>query len=217
MQPTGEGSTFYSFVQCLACRNIIGGYPCGSDGEPCNGNNDPFFRPGDNVTRGQISKMVALAAGFGGPTGERRFEDVAPDNTFYEPIQQLASRRYISGYPCGSIAEEPCGEGNLPYFRPSTNTTRGQLSKIVSEAAGYTGEAGTQSFADVPAESTFFVWIERLASRNVIGGYTCGGAGETCDSESRPYFRPGNNVTRGQTAKIVANTFPHNCRVSDSN
>ena len=36
--------------------------------------------------------------------------------------------------------------------------------------------------------------------------------GEPCVAPgNRPYFRPGNNVTRGQTAKIVANTFFPGC------
>ncbi|MDQ5823060.1 MAG: S-layer homology domain-containing protein [Chloroflexota bacterium] len=208
---TGTGSTFYSFVQCLACREIISGYACGGPGEPCNSSNDKYFRPGVNVTRGQISKMVALAANLTGPTGDQMFEDVAPGSTFYDPIQQLASRGYIGGYPCGTAPAEPCGAGNRPYFRPGQNTTRGQLSKIVSQSAQFNDEPGTQKFSDVPASSPFFEWINRLANKGVISGYSCGGAGEPCDAQSSPYFRPGENVTRGQTAKIVANTFYPGC------
>jgi hypothetical protein len=207
---SGSGSTFYPFIRCLACRGIISGYPCGAAGEPCNGSNDPYFRPGLNVTRGQISKMVALAAGLSGPTGNQIFEDVEPGSTFYDPIQQLASRGYIGGYPCGG-PEEPCEEGNRPYFRPGVNTTRGQLSKIVSETALFNEDPGPQKFSDVPGDSPFFFWINRLANRGVISGYPCGGPGEGCDAQSRPYFRPNDKVTRGQTAKIVANTFFPNC------
>ena len=58
------GSTFYPYIQCMACQGIINGYPCGGPGEPCNGNNDPYFRPGNNVTRGQFAKITANAAGF---------------------------------------------------------------------------------------------------------------------------------------------------------
>ncbi|HEY0071719.1 MAG TPA: S-layer homology domain-containing protein [Chloroflexia bacterium] len=208
---TGPGSTFYSFVRCLACRNIVSGYPCGGPGELCNGSHDPYFRPGLNVTRGQISKMVALGASLSGPTGAQIFEDVEPGSTFYGPIQQLASRGYIGGYPCGGPSE-PCEEGDRPYFRPGANTTRGQLSKIVSEAAQFDEAPGPQKFADVPDDSPFFAWINRLANKGAIGGYACGGPGEECDAQARPYFRPGENVTRGQTSKIVANTFYPNCQ-----
>jgi hypothetical protein len=189
----------------------VSGYPCGGAGEPCDGAEDPYFRPGLNVTRGQISKMVALAANLSGPTGDQIFEDVAPGSTFYDYIQQLASRGYIGGYPCGRPTE-PCEEGDRPYFRPGVNTTRGQLSKIVSETARFTEAPGEQKFADVPGDSPFFMWINRLANRGVIGGYACGGPEEDCDAQNHPYFRPNENVTRGQTAKIVANTFYPNCQ-----
>ena len=41
----------------------------------------------------------------------------------------------------------------------------------------------------------------------VLNGYPCGGAGEPCGPDNMPYFRPANNATRGQTSKIVSNTF----------
>jgi hypothetical protein len=61
-----------------------------------------------------------------------------------------------------------------------------------------------QIFADVPEGSTFYPHIQALASRGIIGGYPCGGPGEPCDAESRPYFRVGNSVTRGQFAKMLS-------------
>jgi hypothetical protein len=51
-------NTFYPFVRCLACQGIISGYPCGGTGEPCNANDDPYFRPNAYVTRGQLAKIV---------------------------------------------------------------------------------------------------------------------------------------------------------------
>lgn len=209
---SGTGSTFYSFITCLACRGIISGYPCGSVGEPCNSANEPYFRPGVNITRGQISKIVALAANLTGPVGNQIFEDVPASSTFYDPIQQLAGRGFMGGYPCANGTVEPCGTGNQPYFRPSANTTRGQLSKIVSNTAGFNDTPGPQRFSDVPSDSPFFVEINRLASRSIIGGYACGGTGEPCDAGNLPYFRPNGLVSRGQTTKIVANTYLPGCQ-----
>jgi len=37
----------------------------------------------------------------------------------------------MGGYACGGEGE-PCGPGNLPYFRPNANATRGQVAKINS-------------------------------------------------------------------------------------
>ncbi|MGA7733178.1 MAG: SBBP repeat-containing protein, partial [Chloroflexia bacterium] len=192
------GSTFYPFVRCLACRGIINGY------------NDGTFRPGNNVTRGQIAKIVANAAGFSDPAGAQQFEDVAPGSTFYDFVWRLADRGIISGYPCGGHGE-PCGAGNLPYFRPNGNATRGQISKIASEAAGFGDPAGQQQFEDVLPDSTFFVYIYRLALRGIMNGYPCGAPGEPCGAGNLPYFRTGANATRGQLSKIAANTFFPGC------
>jgi hypothetical protein len=193
-----EGSTFYSFVRCLACRGILGGY------------SDSTFRPGNNVTRGQLSKIVSNAAGFDNKPGAQMFEDVPPTNGFFLWVQRLASRGFISGYPCGG-ADEPCGADSKPYFRPNNNATRGQISKIVSNAAGFEDRASGQLFEDISPTNGFYAWVQRLASRGYIGGYPCGGAGEPCGVDSKPYFRPNNNATRGQVSKIVANTFFPNC------
>jgi hypothetical protein len=129
------GSTFYVWIERLSTRGIIQGYPCGSPGEPCQPpGNRPYFRPYNNVTRGQLSKITSGAAGWTEtPTGQT-FEDVAPGSTFYLYIERMAARSVIQGYPCGG-AFEPCvPPGNRPYFRPFNNATRGQMSKIATLA-----------------------------------------------------------------------------------
>jgi hypothetical protein len=193
--------TFYANVRCLACRGIISGYADGT------------FKPDNLVTRGQLAKIVSNAANFTESPGAQIFQDVAPDHPFYEWINRLTNRGYMSGYTCGSPGE-PC-VNNRPYFRPFANATRGQTSKIVANAAMIeTNIPPTQqSFEDVPPTQTFWLWIERLAARGVMGGYQCGGPGEPCIlPANRAYFRPNNNVTRGQSAKIVSNTFFPDCR-----
>ncbi|MEO8287330.1 MAG: S-layer homology domain-containing protein [Chloroflexota bacterium] len=192
------GSTFYPFVRCLTCRGIVNGYP------------DNTFRPNNSVTRGQLSKTVANAAGYSEPAGAQLFEDVAPGSTFYDFVQRLASRGYISGYLCGGPVE-PCGVGSLAYFRPNNNATRGQISKIVSNAAGLNDPAGVQIFEDVAPGSTFYDFVFRLASRGYMNGYPCGGPDEPCSTGNMPYFRPNANATRGQTSKIVGNAFFPGC------
>jgi hypothetical protein len=193
-----QGSTFYANIRCLACRGILGGY---SDGT---------FRPNNDITRGQLSKIVSNAAGFNEPVSSRLFEDIPTTHAFYTWIQRLASRGHIGGYPCGGEGE-PCGASNRPYFRPNANATRGQISKIVSNAAGFSEPPGGQLFEDVDPGDTFYEWVQRLASRGIMGGYPCGGVGEPCGAGDRPYFRPNNNATRGQVSKIVANTFFPGC------
>jgi hypothetical protein len=203
------GSTFYPWIRCLACRGIAGGYPCGGPGEPCPGQ---YYRPGANVTRGQTAKIIAGAAGFSETPTAQMFEDVPPTGTFYLYVERLAARGIIGGYPCGGPFEPCVAPDNRPYFRPGNPVTRGQLSKIVSGAAGWTETPTAQTFADVPPGSTFYLYVERMAARGIIGGYPCGGPFEPCvGPANRPYFRPNNNATRGQMAKIAALTFFPNC------
>jgi hypothetical protein len=203
---------FYPSVRCLSCQGIVSGYPCGGPGEPCDPQNTPYFRPNNSLTRAQLAKIVSNSAGYEEDPGAQRFQDVPADHTFYPYVNRLTSRGHMSGYPCGQTPDEPCVQpANLPYFRPSADATRGQVSKIVSNAAGFGGDPAGQTFADVPPANPFYVWIERLASREIVGGYPCGGVNEPCDPQSRPYFRWGSNVTRGQASKIAANTFFPSC------
>lgn len=201
---------FNPFVRCLACRGIVSGYQCGGPGEPCDANNNPYFRPNSSITRGQIAKVVANAAGLTEDSGEPIYADVPSGHPFYSWINRLTLRGYMGGYDCGGPLE-PCNGENQPYFRPYNNATRGQLSKIVSNAANYVEIPTSQTFEDVPNTHPFYVWIERLASRGIMGGYPCGGPFEPCGGGNLPYFRPGSEVTRGQASKIVANTFRGSC------
>jgi hypothetical protein len=41
--------------------------------------------------------------------------------------------------------------------------------------------------------------------QDLVTGYPCGGPGEPCDAENRPYYRPGGLVTRQQMAKFIDN------------
>jgi hypothetical protein len=101
---------FYQYIETAAHEGIVSGY---SDGT---------FRPFNNVTRGQLCKIVVIAAGWplvnpSIPT----FSDVPLENAFYSYIETAYDHGIISGYADGT-------------FRPGNNATRGQISKIVYES-----------------------------------------------------------------------------------
>lgn len=172
------------------------------------------FHPNYNVTRGQLAKIISNSAGYDDPPGAQMFEDVYTYDTFYAWVNRLARRGILTGYPCGGPGEPCVPPANLPFFRPNRNATRGQIAKIMSNAAGYSEPHTEQDFADVPSTSTFYIYIARLYSRSIVGGYPCGRRGEPCVPPANlPYFRPNNNATRAQTAKMDAKALLPDCYV----
>jgi hypothetical protein len=120
------------------------------------------------------------------------FSDVCAGDWFYPYVMDLHNAGAIGGYPDGT-------------FRPNNNITRAQVMKVVVLAFGLEAVIpGTATFADVPVGSTFYDYVETGVGNGVTSGYPCGGAGEPCDSRHRPYFRPNNQVSRGQLAKMIA-------------
>jgi S-layer homology domain len=112
------------------------------------------------------------------------FTDVQSSDYFYQAVRYLYCHGIVSGY----------GDGT---FKPYNLTTRGQLTKIVTLAEGWTlYTPPTPTFRDVPASHAFYAYIETSYSHGIISGYNCGAG---CLE-----FRPGNNITRGQVCKVVA-------------
>ncbi|HEY0071473.1 MAG TPA: S-layer homology domain-containing protein, partial [Chloroflexia bacterium] len=152
------GDTFYEYIQCLACRHIVTGYP------------DGLFHAERNITRGQISKVVSNSAGFFEDPGPQIYDDVPPGSPYYDYINRLTNRGIMSGYPCPDRPSGGCSPDNPVIFLPNANATRGQLAKIVSNAAGFDEAVSGQFYADVPETgegSQFYEWIMRLTNRGV--------------------------------------------------
>ena len=141
-----------------------------------------------------MAKIVVLAEGwpiYTPPTPT--FRDVPADHVFYTFIETAYNHGIISGYACGT--------GCLEY-RPGNNVTRAQLSKIIVLVAGWQllSPPPPPHFNDVPPGSVYYDFIEEAYCHQVFSGYNCGGPGEPCPGL---YFRPGNNATRAQIARMV--------------
>jgi hypothetical protein len=107
------------------------------------------------------------------------FNDVAESDWSYGPVQYLAARNIVSGYPDGT-------------FRPNELVTRAQFSKMMVTAMGWdviTPPSG--HFSDVPADYWAYSYIETAAAHGAISGYSDG------------TFQPSAAVTRAQIAKMI--------------
>jgi hypothetical protein len=110
-----------------------------ADGYP-----DGTFRPDQAVTRGQLAKMVAdgLEIPLADPATPS-FSDVAPNFTFYQPIEGDAAAGVIFGYPDGT-------------FRPAADITRQQTASILGqwlaqqEIAALSGVQGAKGYYASP-------------------------------------------------------------------
>lgn len=118
------------------------------------------------------------------------FTDVCPGEWFYEPVLSLYNLGALGGYEDGT-------------FRPGNMITRGQVMKVISIAFELDAAIpGNNTFADVPQGSTFFDYVEIGYAHELATGYPCGQP-EPCDTQNRPYFRPGNHISRAQLAKMI--------------
>ena len=175
------GTYYYEPVRYLACRGVISGY------------DDHTFRPANLTTRGQMVKIIVRAFGYAPSVPDQpTFTDVPLTHPFYSYIETAAANGIVSGYADHT-------------FRPEADVTRGQLAKIVVEAADWRPNVPTTpTFQDVDLENAFYGVIETAAAHGVISGYNCGSPGEPCGAAPGAlYFRPGADATRAQISKIV--------------
>ncbi len=173
------GNTFYVAIHYLNCRGVI------------NGLDPTHFGPSGTSTRGQFAKVVVLGFGipFYTPSGSPDFLDVPSSYFAFLYIESGFHAGILSGFDLATC--QAYGFNGACYL-PNIPITRGQLTKLVVNAAHYTlVTPGTQTFTDVPPSNVFYIAIETAHAHGVINGYPDG------------TFRPSNNIRRDEMAQIV--------------
>jgi hypothetical protein len=98
----------YGFIETAYAHGVLTGY---SDGT---------FRPGSNVTRAQLAKMIYTARGWTLDTPTlTNFSDVSPSDWSYTYVQAASSAEVMGGYADRT-------------FRPGAPATRAQIAKILA-------------------------------------------------------------------------------------
>jgi hypothetical protein len=149
---------------------------------------DGTFRPDQPITRAQLLRVVVRAFGFPLVADAGRaahFPDVPPEHPYYAYVEAAYQHGLIRGYKDGS-------------FRPDALVSRGQLAKILVQAAQLPlAQPAVPTFADVPVTSPFYTDVETVVAQGIAGGYPDG------------TYQPERAVTRGQMSKMVVQTaFP---------
>ncbi len=173
-----SGNIFYGAIHNLSCRGVV------------NGTSSTTFSPAGTSTRGQFAKVVVL--GFGIPLlnpGTPSFTDVPASYFAYRYIEGGKAAGILSGFDQSTCTS---AGATYPCYLPNRPITRGQLTKLVVSAAGYTLiNPPTPAYTDVPTSSVFYQFIETAHSKGVVNGYI--------DNT----FRPNNNIQRDQMCQIV--------------
>lgn len=114
-------SPFFFYIEAAYSRGLISGYADGT------------FHPQELVTRGQLAKVVTIAASMrdpdfwqaasrheipGGDGSEGAFSDVPPGSPFYPYVETAAGHNAITGYNDGT-------------YRPQTNTNRAEVATVL--------------------------------------------------------------------------------------
>ncbi len=171
--PTSD--PFVDYVQLLKSNAITSG---------CSGNN---YCPGDVTTRGQMAvfliRSLVLTDDFDFPPAPY-FEDVPATHPQFKWIQKLRSLGITTG--CTTLR-----------YCPNDPVTRGQMAVfLVRSRFGETFTSpATPYFTDVPANQTFFRYIQKLRQLGVTTGCT---ANTYCINDP---------TTRGQMAVFLARAY----------
>lgn len=153
------------------------------------GYGDGTFRPNQNISRAQFAVMLYRYLGL----EEWRYADVTLPFADLAQIPGYALPAVRALYSQGIINGSTGSDGKL-YFNPSNFLTRAQAAAMIgrTQPKGYASAELTFSDADsIPAYALGF--IRTMAAQGILSGYEDG------------TFRPNNNITRGQMAKILYN------------
>ncbi|MDT8858828.1 S8 family serine peptidase [Alkalihalobacillus sp. MEB130] len=163
-------------VSYLYERNIITGY-----------DNNQFFRPQENVRRGQAVAMIGRSSNWNGTQRQTSFPDVKTDYFASGYVVEATRRGVISGFPDST-------------FRPNAFMTRGQMVKIIGKAYNLEGDY-VKTFIDVSSTTTGAEALPILVELGIIGGYPDG------------TFRPNQSISRVQYAAIMARLLNEDLRL----
>lgn len=158
----------YEFIESLSSKGIINGY------------GDGTFKPENNITRAEFTKMVVEVAGLATGSTSSNFVDVTA-NDWYAPYVVAAAN---AGIVNGEAAD---------WFNANGNITREDICTILGRAfpSVFNGTADL-TFSDASSISSYAVdYVKALVAAGVVNGYEDG------------TFRPQNNAARSEAAKML--------------
>ena len=153
------------------------------------GYEDGTFRPNQNITRAQFSVMLCRYLGL----DEAKYAEITLPFADLNSIPAYALPAIRALYAEG-VVNGSAGKNGKIYFNPGSPLTRAQAAAMIgrTQEKGYAvAELSFSDAASIPAYASFY--IRTMTAQGILSGYEDG------------TFRPGQNITRGQMAKILYN------------
>jgi hypothetical protein len=126
------------------------------------------------------------------PAKPQPLTDVPPTHPYYFYVQIAFARKAITIFPDGT-------------YRPSVAATRALAMRALVNAAEFAPvQTAKPTYNDVPPAHWAYSYVETAAAHKVVSAYPCGASDEPCPGT---YFRPEQNITRGQLARTLYQAF----------
>lgn len=155
-----------------------------------NGYDDGTFRPGDEVARCELTKMVAVAENLSLDGKRLDFPDVPGTAWYYSYVESVAGQGYLMGYEDGT-------------FRPENSMTRAEFASFLTKFAhihGLEAKGEHKYFTDVDSSSWYYQSVTEATTLGLVKGYDDG------------TFRPQAAVTRGEAVTMLNRALGRNLK-----
>ncbi|MBD7909407.1 S-layer homology domain-containing protein [Sporosarcina gallistercoris] len=129
------------------------------------------------------SAIVATVPAYHAEAASKKFTDVNPKSVHAEAIQSLVERGIISGFTDHT-------------FRPGNVLTRAEAAKMIALSIGLdTTTVSDPAFTDVKKGVWYYEYVAALSNSGLLDGF------------SDKTFRPGQNLTRAEIAKLLVKSY----------
>lgn len=145
------------------------------------------FGPDNAITRAELVRMLIACKQVSGLEFEQVFPDVNESDWFGIYITYAFNQGWIQGYDDGE-------------FKPNQPITRAEAIKIILLSHYSADDIIGQdiAFSDVDVSAWYAEFVTFAEELGFVSGYTDENGDKTGE------FKPGNNITRGESAKIIS-------------
>ncbi len=120
------------------------------------------------------------------------------NGAYYGFFPDVGPKHWANRY-AGWAFREGIMSGNNGLFSPASSITRQQFSKVMVNGFSLPiNTSGGPHYCDVPTTAALYPYVETLWHTGAMMGY----AGASCGYSSS-YFRPNDDVSRGQVSKVI--------------